>query len=135
MVEEKEISHYFVRMHQVLSLPEYNNATIVGQYLMDAICDFKISLFYIETLFRKMESRVYLVGFPISFFTDTDEYVSRVPGVEGNLKYALWVEVNGKTALDRLIAEKKLVDIDWKMEQTGFLCVLNKKKRKKYIVL
>lgn len=119
-----EIIQYFARMHQILNLPEYNNAIIVGQYLIDAICDFKISLFDIETLFRKIESRVYLVGLPISFFSDSNEYVSRIPGDKNdrNLKYALWVEVNGKEALDRLIEERKLFDIDREMKETGFLC-------------
>lgn len=126
----KDILGYFGRMHQIIDLPEYNNAMIAGQYIMEAMTTYNMTLADIENLLRELSSRVYLIGLPLSFFAGCEpsckvpEGYSIVPMLPNGkqVKYGLWVEMNGEDALKKLT--EKLTDMDYSLKDTGFLCLL-----------
>jgi hypothetical protein len=129
----KDVLGYFGRMHQIIDLPEYNNAMIAGQYIMEAMTTYNMTLADIEDLLRELSSRVCLIGLPLSFFADCEpsckvpEGYSIVPMLPNGkkFKYGLWVEMNGLDALKKLT--EKLTDIDRSLKDTGFLCLLEAK--------
>lgn len=121
--EKEEIINYFLTMHQILNIPEYNNAMIAGQYIMDAIKQYELTLPEIEKIFREMGSRVYLIGLPLSFFKNKYTFIPKLPNSDKSLKYGLWIEVDGPEFVHQVIEKYHLADVDRSLEETGFLCV------------
>ena len=106
-------------MHQIIDLPEYNNALVVSQHLMESIQQFSISLNTIEKILRRLQSRIYLVGLPLSFYKDWD-YQARLPNSKYLYDYGLWVEMNGPEELEKIIQRANNI-VDRSLKKTGFL--------------
>lgn len=74
----------------------------------------------IEAKFRELNSRIYLLGLPMSYFGDKFKSMD-VQG--GHHDHALWIEVNGKDGVAHLMTDVKLDKtlIDKDLSDTGFL--------------
>lgn len=128
MRSEQEM--YFLRMIEIVDLPEYNNAMIISQYIVDAMKIYSLSLSDIENILRSLKSRIYLIGFPLSFY-NTEKYIfiSKLPKEDKNFEYALWIEVNGLDALESFLEDNGWTDndVDRSLKNTGFLMLEEKK--------
>ena len=123
-----EHKEYFMRMLGIIDLPGYNNAMIASQYIVDAIKDFKLSLSDIEAILRFLNSRIYLIGLPLSYYNNNgteSEYISKSIVSNERYEHALWIELNGHEALNNLLKDLNLKDsdVDKSLEKTGFLMV------------
>jgi len=121
-----EHKEYFMRMLEIIDLPEYNNAMIASQYIVDAIKDLKLSLSGIEATLRFLNSRVHLIGLPLSYYNSSGtEYISKSIVNSERYEHALWIELNGHEALIKLLEDLNLgdSDVDRSLEKTGFLMI------------
>lgn len=107
---------------------------IAGQYIIEALTSYAVSLADIENILRRLKSRVFLIGFPLSFFSATSfistsktknislyNVCAKLPNQDKVFDYGLWIEMNGEHALQELINKHQLTDIDFSLEKTGFL--------------
>jgi hypothetical protein len=121
-----EHKEYFMRMLEIIDLPEYNNAMIASQYIVDAIKDLKLSLSGIEATLRFLNSRVHLIGLPLSYYNSSGtEYISKSIVNNERYEHVLWIELNGHEALIKLLKDLNLgdSDVDRSLEKTGFLMI------------
>lgn len=114
---------YVSRMIQITDIPGYNNCAIVSQYIMEAVKDHGIGFPEIEGMLRLLNSKIYLIGLPLFFFKNKYSVISRLPHTDEFFQYALWIELNGKPAIDDLIKRNNLTDVDISLTKTGFLCL------------
>lgn len=122
----QEHKRHFLSMCEEIDIPSHNNAMVAADYITRAIKRFSLSLAEIEVILRKLNSRVYLIGFPLSFYNKGDhKFVSRFPFQEENLNFALWIEMNGSDSLEKILEEQGWTDddVDRSLEKTGFLMV------------
>lgn len=113
---EQRLSERIVRVLQILDLPEYNNCAIAGQYIIELITEFGTSLPEIEQILRQLNSRVYLIGLSLPIFNNP-KFTSKLPYCKKEYPYGLWIELNGKEALNKFTA----TDTDISLKKTGFL--------------
>lgn len=111
---EQRLSERIVRV--LLDLPEYNNCAIAGQYIIELITEFGTSLPEIEQILRQLNSRVYLIGLSLPIFNNP-KLTSKLPYCKKEYPYGLWIELNGKEALNKFTA----TDTDISLKKTGFL--------------
>lgn len=115
---------HFLNMFEEIDIPSHNNAMVAADYITRAIKKFSLSLAEIEIILRELNSRVYLIGFPLSFYNKGDhKFVSRFPFQEKKLDFALWIEMNGSDAIDEILKEQGWTDddVDRSLVKTGFL--------------
>jgi len=108
-------------INTIIDNPQYNNAGFVSQIIMDMMVEFPIKFADIEMLFRKMQSRVRLIGLPLKLYNG--QYIAKRPNDETFYEYGLWVGMNGPEELAKLFKDSKLseADIDVNLDKTGFL--------------
>lgn len=124
MDTDNELKNHFRRMNEKIEIPQYNNAMTVSEFITTAIVDFSVYLPEIEAVLRTLKSRVYLMGFPLSFFnTGKNKFSSKNIVSNEICEHALWIEVNGSDILEAIIKVKNWndSDIDRSLEKTGFL--------------
>lgn len=114
---------YVSRMIQITDVPGYNNCAIVSQYIMEAVKDHDIGFPEIEELLRSLNSKIYLIGLPLAFFKNEYPVISKLPHIDKLFPYSLWIELNGKAAVDDLLKRNNLTDVDISLIETGFLCI------------
>lgn len=126
-VIKEEHKQFFRGMCDKIDVPQYNNAMEVSEYIMRAIKNFGISLPEIESILRSIKSRVYLIGFPLSWYNTGDQEFRSMNLNKKNCDFALWVEVNGYDTLEKIIKKYNWTerDIDRSLEKTGFLTINN----------
>lgn len=122
---KEEHKQFFRGMCDKIDISQYNNAMEVSEYILKAIRDFGITLSEIEKILRAINSRVYLIGFPLSWYNTGDQKFKSRDLDKNNCNFALWVEVNGSDTLEEIIKKYKWTeqDIDRSLEKTGFLMV------------
>jgi len=129
-MKKTELKEYLLRMHQIIDIQEYNNAMILGQYIMELVKDHDILFPEIESALREMKSRVYLIGLPMYFFKGEYELQSKLPNSSEIFEYALWIEVNGENVLNSFIERNNFTSIDRTLKKTGFLMLAQNDKGK-----
>ena len=120
----QDLKEYLIRMHQVINLPDYNNAMIVAQHILEAIEKFEITIFEFESALREVKSRVHLLGLPLRVFNQG--YRSWLPpNANKDYPYALWICMNGFDEISKTLEDFKIeeTDIDKNLSKTGFLIV------------
>jgi len=122
-MNKEETLEYFSRMHQILDLGGYNNAMIAGQHFLELIKEHNMCLSEIEDTLREMDSRIYLIGLPLSYFKSEYTLSAKLPDSDKQYKYALWVELNGKDTVEDLLVRNSLTDVDRSLNETGFLLI------------
>ena len=126
LITTEEFKKYLTDMHEIIDVPETNNAGVVSQFLVNAITEYEATLADAEKILREINSRVRLIGFPLDFFGD--EFEAVLPESDKKYKCALWVGMNGPEELRDDIKRFGFEpgDIDISLEQTGFLIMVNK---------
>ncbi|KKP39659.1 MAG: hypothetical protein UR28_C0005G0032 [Candidatus Peregrinibacteria bacterium GW2011_GWF2_33_10] len=83
-------------LERTIKQPQYNNATVVAQFLVNVFNEIgRSDLAEVEKLLRDNDSRIYLIAVPVKFFGN--QYESRLPNFSNTLNYALWICMNGLT--------------------------------------
>lgn len=128
MINDK-VKEEFFELLQIIDISPYNNAMTVSQVLMNCYKNYNLTLPEAETLFRTYKSRIHLVGLPMKFFENSCKYhLINPPNKKlkfkpmiGNKqkKFGLWIEMNGKNQLEKIIS--KCNKVDRNLNNTGFL--------------
>ena len=100
---KEEQKQFFRGMCDKIDIPQYNNAMEVSEYILRAIKNFGISLPEIESILRSIKSRVYLIGFPLSWYNTGDQKFGSMNLNKNTCDFALWIEVNGSDTLEEII--------------------------------
>lgn len=124
-VIKEEYKQFFREMCDKIDIPQYNNAMEVSEYVLRAIKNFRLSLPDIEKILREINSRVYLIGFPLSWYNTGDQEFVAKNLDKNNCDFALWIEVNGSDTLEDIIKKYKWTeqDIDRSLNKTGLLMI------------
>jgi hypothetical protein len=135
---DNEIQQYFETMNQVITLPGYNNACVVGDYVMEALKKYPddLTLPKIRTMLSSINCPLILIGLPIAFYGKLLEVMnesleaekklildSRLPNSEKRFNFGLYVEFNGSKALQDYLMENKISVIDRDLTETGLLTI------------
>ena len=121
-MDSEELGAYITRMLQILSIPGYNNAAIAGQHIMELVSEHHISLPEIDRILKLLGSGVCIVGLPLTVFPNHENLSIFMPGSDKKFNYAIWIELNGPIALEKVIDRAKL-GVDRTLKETGFLCL------------
>jgi len=99
-----------IRIEALIKNPEYNNAGSVSQVIVNA-CNalgrFDFTLF--EDRLRKVKSRVFLIGRPMSLFPG---FKSKVPKLPMEFPYAMWICMNGQEERDATVAKDGIEPVE-----------------------
>ncbi len=138
------IKEVLKKMNKIIDQPQYNNAMVVAQTIMELMKNNEMTLSQAEQTLREMKSRVYLLGLPLHVFNSgktalalkkdikpencpppTHKYISKLPDNDEFFQHALWVCMNGKKDVQDTIKNFKLKenDLDLTLERTGFLYI------------
>ena len=115
----QQIDNYLVR------LEPYRNAAVWSQGFIDIMKQYPFVDFYmLEGRLRKLNSNAFLIAAPTEF-APQDMCARALFGIpEGNLKYFLWVSVNGRSEMQSQLEKFKIQNEEINLEnlkKTGLL--------------
>lgn len=118
------LEQYIEHIDRIIDTPQFNNAMAVGQMLIEILQDLDTNLSTIEAEFRRINSRIRLVGLPLRFYKN--EYLKAIlPKQEKSFDYGLWIGMNGPQEIMEMLDQNEvsLDDTDTSLLNTGFLTI------------
>lgn len=125
----KSMKDTLYAMNKFIDQPEFNNAGYVGEILMRLLENNKdLYLTDVEKYLRELNSRVYLLALPLSFFNQGEaKFISALPNenYDKMQENALWVCMNGEEETrDMMVIQNLTTELNLeKLKKCGFLMV------------